>query len=504
MKRSDHGNPQSPGRVQEDSDLLRKLTGKLTRDTLRYIPAAIIPAVLSVVSVSVFTRVFIPQEYGLYALVIAATTILGATLSGWMQQSVLRYLPRFRADGRLPEFLSKLIVLMLGTSLAVGLLFFLIGPLVADRWAAYGPFLIPAALLIVSEMFFLILGSAIQADLRSKTFSIFKISKATLQLGFSLAFVFLVRRDVVGLIAGAVVANVLLVGPMLSRFGGVKNLIGLHRSFDSRFLRMFAAYGFPMIGWLLCGQILEVSDRFILGAIRGEAEVGVYSANYNLVRMGFGLISGPILTAMYAVVMNAWEDGYRGSISNIISQFSRYYLIAVVPLVTYVGVFRQEIVSIVLGSEFREGYTIVPLVLGGAAFWGLGMIAHKGLEIHEKTNTMLMLVIISTVTNLILNFVLIPDYGYDGAAFATFISYLLYPIVAFLAARRYVVWHIPWLSAGRIAVAAVVMAGSMLAVVRFLPDSVPEIVMLVVAALVGLPAYAGILFAARELRADSR
>lgn len=500
MGRLDSGHRNPPGSAAADSDLLRKLTGKLAGDTLRYIPAAVVPAALSVVFVSVFTRIFTPDEYGLYALVMAAAAILGVVLSGWIQQSVLRYLPRFRAEGRLLEFLNKLVALLIGVSVAGGLVLFVSRPLVAGGLEVYGPFLIPAAMLVLTEMFFLILGSAFQADLRAKTYSIFKISKATLQLGLSLALVLLVSRNVVWLIVGTVVANVLLIAPMLFRLGAMKNLSRFYRHFDSRFLRLLAAYGFPMIGWLLCGQILDISDRFVLGAIRGKAEVGIYSANYNLVRMGFGLISGPILIAMYAVVMNAWEKGHRASIPEVVFQFSRYYLIAMVPLAAYVGVFRVEIVSIVLGSEFREGYTIFPFVLGGMVLWGLAMIGHKGLEIHEKTTTMLVMVLVSAVANIVLNFVFIPDYGYNGAAFATFISYLLYPILAYVATRRYVPWRIPWISIGRITLAAAVMTGVMLVVVRVLPDSVPGLAGLIIAAVVGISFYGGTLYLAGELR----
>jgi len=492
------------GTAASDSGLLRELTGRLFRDTLRYIPAAVLPAALSVVSASVFTRIFTPDEYGRYALVLVATVFAGAILSGWMQQSVLRYLPRFKVDGRLDEFLNKLLVMLLGVSLAVALLLLLTRPFLVNTLGGYTTFLIPAVLLVLSEMFFMNLGSAFQANLRPKTYSLFKISNAALRLGLSLAFVLLIRRDVVGLIIGAVVANILLVGPMLRQHGVLSRPAGIGRLVDFGFFKLFAVYGFPMIGWILCAQILDLSDRVVLGALRGSREVGIYSANYNLVRMGFGLVSGPVLTALYAVVMNAWEKGHREQIADIISEFSRYYMLAIVPLITFVSVFRLEIVSIVLGSEFREGYTIVPFVLAGTMVWGLAMIGHKGLEIYEKTTTMLMLVIISALANIILNFVFIPKYGYNGAAFATFISYLLYPILVYVATKRLVPWRIPWLGIGRIVVAAAVMAGVMMVIGGSVDELVPAIVGLIIAGIAGIAVYLGVLFLTREWRPIKR
>lgn len=42
------------------------------------------------------------------------------------------------------------------------------------------------------------------------------------------------------------------------------------------------------------------------------------------------------------------------------------------------------------------------------------------------------------VLNLILNFILIPDYGPNGAAFATFASYLLVFVLRAIGTRRYI------------------------------------------------------------------
>jgi O-antigen/teichoic acid export membrane protein len=171
-----------------------------------------------------------------------------------------------------------------------------------------------------------------------------------------------------------------------------------------------------------------------------------------------------------------------------------------VPLATIIGVFSREIASVVLGEEFREGHTIIPFVVGGVAVWGLAMIGHKGLEIAEKTRTMLLLVIVAAAANIALNFILIPKYGYNGAAFATCLSYTVYPVLAWWATRSLVPWRIPWGSALRIVVAAIVMGGASHAVVRFLPDSVPTLVALAAAALVGIALYLGTLLLIRELK----
>jgi len=492
--RHESGAP-SPG-----SRLFTQLTQKLTRDTLRYIPAAVFPAALSIVAASVFTRIFAPDEYGRYALVLAAATVASALLSGWLQQSVLRYLPRYKADGELADFVVKLVVVLLGVATPIVLVLVAGHSFIAHHLGSYGRFLVPAVLLVLSESFFLNLGAVLQADLRSKTYSLFRISNAALRLGLALAFVLLVDRDVVGLIAGAAAANLLLVLPMLAELRVLGKLPIAHKFIDFGLIRLFAAYGLPMAGWLLCGQILAISDRFMLEALRGSAEVGIYSANYNLVRMGFDLISGPILMASYPLIMTAWETGQRDRVSEVLTDFTRHYLLAVAPFATFIAVLGREIVSVVLGSEFHEGYTIIPFIIAGSAIWGTAMIGHKGLEIAEKTRTLLLLVVVSAVLNIALNFVFIPRYGYNGAAFATFLSYLAYPVLVYWVTRRFIPWRIPWRSVMRIVAACAAVAGILVVVSRLLPQSVPRLLVLILAAAVGTPVYLAVLVWTKELR----
>ena len=485
-------------RAQEEQ-LLAHLMRRLREDTLRYIPSAVIPAALSIAGISVFTRVFDPLDYGRYAVVVAVTLIAASLLSGWIQQSVLRYLPRFNAEGRVDEFLVKLLHMIAVVSGTVLVLCFIVFPFMRDRLGAYVHYYHAGVLLVVSEMVFSTLNAAYQAGLKSKESTVFKSASAVLRLALALLFIFFVRRDVIGILLGAACANFLLFFPMLKGLGIAGGAKSLATSFDTGLMRTFAAFGIPMIGWMMCGQLLGLSDRVLIGAFRGSAEAGIYAANYNLVTMGFGLISTPLLTASYPLIMNAWESGDRSKITQVISQFTKYYVIAVVPVVVFTVLFSRELVTILLGSKFREGYTIIPFVTGGVMVWGVSMIGHKGLEIQERTRTLLMLVAISMLVNLSLNLIMIPAFGYQGAAVTTLIGYCIYPILVFRATRTSIGWLIPWRSIVKTACAGIAMGAVMSAGRFYAGGHLPPVGMLCAAGVIGIACYASLLAAMREL-----
>lgn len=488
MTESQEKNPRpSAGAAGEEGGRPTGLDGQLTRDGGRYVLAAIVPAMVSLLSVSIFTRVFHPEAYGRYSLILAAVTMIAMVASGWIQQSVLRYTPKYRAAGEFDSFVAKVVVLLFVVAAVAAAAFAAVGLLlVTDGTSDYRRLIVPAAVMIMTEMFFLTANTMFQANLRSSRFMLYRVLSSVLRLGIALILVFYVRRDIVGLIVGAIVANLILAAPIKLDLG-VRPLRQF-RGVDKSMLKTFAVYGLPMIGWLLGGQMLGLADRFVIGALRDSAEVGIYSANYNLVNMGFALVTTPLLMAAHPLIMNAWEGGRRERVPEIIADFSRYHLWLAVPAVVTISVVSVDIVRVLLGADFRDGYRVIPLVLLGNAVWSLAMYGHKGLEILERTRTMLWMVIACALLNLGLNVIFVARYGYMGAAVTTLVSYALYPVLVYVVSKRYLAWRIRWGAAARTIMVGAVMAGAEVAVLRLLPDSEP-LWRVIAAGLTGLTVY---------------
>jgi len=435
------------------------VTKKLAHDTALYVPAKILPALIGIVSVALFTRLFDPGAYGKYVMVSTTTNILIAIFSQWMFQSVLRFRSQYVHQNRNVAFNRNLYetlgLLTIFTIVIAGA-----GLLVKPMLGGYERFYYLSIFIVITGIWSNNLMAVLQADLKSLSLTVYTIIGAAMKVLVPALLIFLVARDIVFLVWGVLASFAFTLLPMVISVNRGPTELAAPASPGSSladFLREFGAYGFPMIGWFLGAELLSISDRYFLQIFRGSNEVGIYSSNYNLVATAIAFVSMPLLTAAHPILMKAGNtvSGRKESIQSIITLFSRYFLILTVPIMVFISFLYKELTFIMLGDKFREGAIVMPIVLIGLTAWNFAMFGHKGLEFRNKTKIMFLYVLLCAAIKIALGIIFIPRYGYLAAAVTSLISFLAYPLLVYFGTRRDIRWRIPWLSVLRILTASV-------------------------------------------------
>jgi O-antigen/teichoic acid export membrane protein len=403
------------------------------------------------------------------------------------------------------SFDRNLVILLSVLTGSVLLLSILVFPVLNAHLGVYRRFYGITVGLVVVGLWYSNLGSTLQADLRSVRYSQFSITQAVLRFVLALVWVYFIAKDIIGLLWGTLLAQFILIAPMtyavkLYRITLCPTEVAIP---FIKFFKQFASYGFPMIGWFMGAQLLNISDRYLLQIFRGSAEVGIYAPNYNLVTSAFGLVTAPLIKAAHPLLMKAagGTDIKKERLQTLITSFSRYFLLVAFPVAAFVGVFSREVATVFLGAAFREGHVIIPIILFGVLAWNFSMYGHKGLEIRGWTRTMLGYVLICAATNVVLNLCFIPRYGYLGAAVTTLISFLLYPVLVHSGTRKDIAWRIPWVSMGKIGLAALFSAGCLYALKRVVTLN-SAILLLIIGAVALVPIYGGLLWLLKEIRSE--
>ena len=416
-----------------------------------------------------------------------------------MQQSVVRYLPHYREREMIAEFTARLTALLVVVVVSIAIIASVVYVTTQSRLGDYRGFYFPCILLIIFSVVFTVYANAFVANLQPGRFSRYQVVQAITKLLFSLLFVMLVSRNVVGLVIGSALSYGVLLAPMVRELDIFASLRKTRKVFDSELAKKFLLYGFPIVGQSAAKWLLDLSDRFVIGIFKGPEQVGIYAPNYNFGTTVIAFIAGPVLFAAHPLIVNAWEGGNKERIQEVIATCSRYFLLVTLPVGAFASVFSRQIMSVLVGEAFREGYVIVPLVSGGMILFNFGMYGHKGIKLLEKTGLLFAMVLVCAAANVGLNMVLVPLYGYFGAAVATFFSYGLYPVMVFWVTRRHLPWLIPWRTIRNIGVAVLAAAGFWWLLRRDLTSAVDWVIFIGLS-LGGFTIYLLVLFFVGELR----
>ncbi len=184
--------------------------------------------------------------------------------------------------------------------------------------------------------------------------------------------------------------------------------------------------------------INNASDKYILLLFYDLDITGIYSVAYKI---------PTIIEFVQAIYSQAWqisaikEYNKKNSVE-FFSNMYKIYNIIIIFTVCLILIFLKIISKILFAKEFFIAWKYVPFlllaILFGALAGFLGSIyaANKDSKMYAKSTA------IGAMTNIILNFLLIPSMAAHGAAVATCISYAIVWILRLIFMKKYMVLKI--------------------------------------------------------------
>ena len=466
------------------------------KDMLKYLPAQVVPGLVGLVSIPIVTRIFPPAEYGNYSLT-AATVMVLSTLFGWLPTSVIRYYPAYEREGRLAVFNATVLRLAVIMLAVLAVLYY--APLAALRTRMsvelWRLLMIGGGLFLVTCAF-----NLLQWFLRARRlvgrYSAFTVWQSLAGFGLGMALIFLLGCSIEGLLLGGILSIVLAL-PLLWREATGKNTrIRLIGSIDRQAARATFMYGMPLVVSNLAAWILSLSDRYLIGLFRASSEVGVYSLSYNIADKSLMLLVTLFAMASAPIGMRIWENRGEQESRRFITEVTRLYLLACVPLVVGLSVLSKLVTGIMAGAGYEDGYRIMPYVLFGVLLLGVEQRYQIGLQLRRRTSLITVATVGAGLLNVLLNLLFIPKYGYFAAAVTTLVSYAALLLATIWFSRPLFVWKFPWKSLLNVGIASGVMA----MVVSILGHTVRvgPVVVLTICTLVGSAVYCLVLLVLRE------
>lgn len=388
----------------------------LIKHTAYYLLAKGLPGLVNFVALAVYTRLLTPEEFGRYALVLAGIGLANVAIFQWLRLVLLRFLQAHASEPH--RFLAGVFALFLMLALAatgLGLLLAIFWP--APFWRHMLALAIP--LLLVQAWFELNL-ELVRARLAPLAYGKLLNSKAliAISVGVLLAWVGLgAAAPILGLFAGYALAFVLF---GLAAWKGVRPAWPAATE-----LRTLLSYGLPLTITFALAWVVSSSDRLILAWFLDEGAVGVYSAGYDLVFQAITLLLVIINTAAHPLAVKALEQhGMSAATEQLRQNGELICVVALTAAATLISM-SPSLVPWLIGESFRVPVLqILPWIALASALAGIkayyfDMAFHLG----RRSYWLVVTGILAALTNVALNFILIPLQGITGAAVATFAAY---------------------------------------------------------------------------------
>lgn len=184
--------------------------------------------------------------------------------------------------------------------------------------------------------------------------------------------------------------------------------------------------------------INNASDKYILLLFYDLNITGIYSVAYKI---------PTIIEFVQAIYSQAWQisaikEYDKESSTEFFSNMYKIYNIIIIFSVCLILVSLKFIAKILFAKEFFGAWKYVPFlllaILFGALSGFLGSIyaANKDSKMYAKSTA------IGALSNIILNFILIPRFEAQGAAIATCISYIIVWTLRIKFMKKYIVLNI--------------------------------------------------------------
>ena len=239
-----------------------------------------------------------------------------------------------------------------------------------------------------------------------------------------------------GLISFALVFVVVRAFDLVLTFGILNwKIIKIIPRFDFSFLKKLQIEALPFGLFFVIITLYSYVDTVMLSFMRTDAEVGWYNAAYKIYE-GLTVFPFIICVVLYPRLSQLFVLNKKAH-SLLSSRAAKYMFIISFPILICGIILSKNIINI-FGKEFQNSVVALQILLLGVVFVFQIWLFQTILNSIDKQKVVMYVGLTGLIVNVFLNLLLIPRYGFKGAAATTVISELMvFGIYYFYLHRSY-------------------------------------------------------------------
>ncbi len=423
---------------------IRSLAGQ----TAIYGLPTIVGRLLNYFLVPLYTRLFTTSEYGVVTELYAYVALLAVIATYGMETAFFRFSSKEKGN---PNVYNTAVWMLLCSSIALfGVVFAFRGNIAsAMEYATHSEYIVWFALILALDAICSIPFARLRNQERPLRFAFLKSLNIAANIGFNLFFLVLcplvlkhyptsflqyVYHAEIGV--GYIFISNLLASAITALFL-LPEFFQIRLHFDKKLAQKMLFYALPVMIWGMAGIVNETFDRIFLKYLISDkstamAQLGIYGACYKVSI----LMTLFIQAFRFAAEPFFFKQAENRNAPDVYAKVMRYFVLACLLIFLCCSLFLNDIMLFV-GNDFREGAKIVPVLLMANLFLGIFYNLSVWYKITDQTKYGAYISLIGAVITIVLNILLVPTFGYMGAAWATLVCYVVIAWISYIWGQKH-------------------------------------------------------------------
>ena len=228
----------------------------------------------------------------------------------------------------------------------------------------------------------------------------------------------------------------------------VPDLLEFRFSFDRKLARQMLAYSLPLMVAALPGIVNDFLDRILFrffdtGSEVWQSSLGIFQAGVKISVIMSLFVQMFRFAAEPFFFQRAADRDSRELYAVVMEYFTAFCGLIFLGVILYI-----DVISLILGRDFRAGISVVPIML--LSYMILGMLFNVSMwyKLSGKTGVAIYITMAGLVVTAAVNMIFMPKYSYYAAAWGHLASYVVMFVVSAVLGNRYYPIPYKW---GRIA-----------------------------------------------------
>ncbi len=415
---------------------------KLAKQTAIYGISTIIGRMLSYLLTPFYTRIFGVESYGVITDVYALIPFALVVLTMGMESSYFRFATKAEQQGGdVAQSKRKLFATTWGITSLASLLFFVliaifrndVSALMGADYVANPLYVVIVAAIVMLDVMACIPFARLREQGKALTFVLLKLFNIVLQVGLAFAFWGVGLFDSEFGVGWAFVAN--LVASAITLLSVVIASGRISLRIDGALLLAIFGYSLPLLLSGIAGTANEFIDRQLIKYLVPEAamaQLGIYGAITKIA------VVMTLFTQMYRLAAEPFflSNFSKSEFKEMNAAALKYFIMVSMFIFLGIALYR-DVFALIVGRDFREGIHILPVVLGANILGGVWLNLSFWYKREEKTKFALWITLTGLLGSIGFGALLIPQFGYYGAAWSRFAAEVLMVIVSIVLNKIY-------------------------------------------------------------------